>query len=226
MFTFLGCALLCFAAAHSVSDLVDFVNQHTGDDLIRWNQAVEDLKRWKLAEEDRLDALGRQHGHTSNTKDVHVPRMTNLIVNGNFETGVFTPWVKTSNGLNPGSPSIVDVVQNSVTSNLSWLLRIGTVSPNGGVYQDVSSTVPGASYTLKFDVYKTVTTGNFATIYANGVAVATVPTALSYDWVTFTSTFVATTSTTRIAVLAYNSPSFTRFDNFVLTQNPPEYGNE
>lgn len=75
------------------------------------------------------------------------PSATNLLTNGSFETGVFTPWV-TAGGV-AGSVKVNSVI---IPTNGTKLVEFNSSNTaNGGSVAQTFTTTPGLSYTLQFD---------------------------------------------------------------------------
>ncbi|MBH9576978.1 PEP-CTERM sorting domain-containing protein [Inhella proteolytica] len=135
----------------------------------------------------------------------------NLVANGDFQTGNFSGWTKS------GNTSLSDIIANTVTSNHSYVWRVGATG-SAAVISQFLSTVAGEMYTLEFDLYNTATSGAVAfTASFDGDLVFSTAN-LAYNWTHFTFTdLVADSDSTKLSFSGRNDPSFYRLDNVRVT---------
>ncbi|MFA9217980.1 MAG: PEP-CTERM sorting domain-containing protein [Sphingomonadaceae bacterium] len=135
---------------------------------------------------------------------------TELVVNGDFETGNFSGWTKS------GNISLSDVIANSVTSNHTFVWRSGATGSAAFISQNLTTTV-GYKYTLSFDVFNSATSAStFEADFAGTKVYEFSNQAQNWTHVTLTD-LVATGNSTELKFGARNDPSFTRLDNVSVT---------
>jgi PEP-CTERM motif len=139
---------------------------------------------------------------------------TELVANGNFETGTFTAWNLT------GNTGFSFIASDDYTSNTTFTWLGGAVGSFALLDQTIQ-TVAGRTYDLSFDVHNETTTGTQFTASFNGSQVYGF-TNEARDWNRITiKNLLATSNATSIQFGVRNDSDFIRLDN-VSVQAVPE----
>ncbi|MFN5857244.1 MAG: DUF642 domain-containing protein [Pseudanabaenaceae cyanobacterium] len=142
---------------------------------------------------------------------------SNLVTNGDFNTGNFSGWTKS------GNLSLLDVISN--TNNLpggSYHARFGSTGSPGIISQTLN-TIAGRSYTLSFFLRESGSGANRSSVVSVGgnTLFSFLPPANNVPWTSYSSNFTATSASTLLSFSFRNDPSFTRLDNVSVTENLP-----
>jgi hypothetical protein len=133
-----------------------------------------------------------------------------LVVNGDFETGNFTGWTKS------GNPNFSDVVATTTTSNHTFLWRSGAIGSLAYISQSLPTTI-GMRYDLAFDVFNSATENSIFEAYFDDVLVMSFAN-VTQNWTHFVlEDLLATDTSTELKFGARNDPSLIRLDNVSVT---------
>ena len=128
-----------------------------------------------------------------------------LVVNGNFETGDFSSWTQW------GDTSYSDVNQG--------VARFGPIVDFGGIYQDIA-TVVGQQYTFSFDLSMGQGTPNSFFANFGALEVMSYTDRGAFGWTHYSFDVTASDATSQIKFGFYNGPNFMYLDNVSVTATP------
>ena len=154
---------------------------------------------------------------SSSTGSSPPPSGSNLVGNGNFETGTFSNWTVGGNsGLTPSGQQI-DIETNGQGGS-TYAAKIGSMGADGTLSQTITTT-PGQTYTLSFWLQNEASgtqDNDFKAIW-NGQTLLSLTNAAHSGYTQHTYTVTATGSTSTLEFSAANVPSQWDLDNISLT---------
>lgn len=136
--------------------------------------------------------------------------VTNLVVNGDFETGSFAGWTVTSTGLNGASTTTITTVPAEVHTG-TYAAKLRTITPNVNTLAQTIATINARPYELTYWLRNsdnqgrvvdnlTVTSGTATTVYGDRP---------SFAYTQFTQYFVANSASSLISfAFQHTSPGF------------------
>ena len=142
-----------------------------------------------------------------------------LITNGSFETGDLTGW--TSQGWAVGSiftgfaKSASDGFFYATTGCVGDACINGTVDEQAYLFQDIP-TIPGEKYTLSFDFQSDEDPTELKVLFGGNTAFDLSGIGFQLAATTYTETFTASGTTTRLTFLGRDDPAFPVLDNIGL----------
>ena len=154
---------------------------------------------------------------SSSTGSSPPPSGSNLVGNGNFETGTFSNWTVGGNsGLTPVGRQI-DIETNGQGGS-TYAAKIGSMGADGTLSQTITTT-PGQTYTLSFWLQNEAsgTQDNDFNATWNGQTLLSLTNAAHSGYTQHTYTVTATGSTSTLEFSAANVPSQWDLDNISLT---------
>ena len=154
---------------------------------------------------------------SSSTGSSPPPSGSNLVGNGNFETGTFSNWTVGGNsGLTPVGRQI-DIETNGQGGS-TYAAKIGSMGADGTLSQTITTT-PGQTYTLSFWLQNEAsgTQDNDFNATWNGQTLLSLTNAANSGYTQHTYTVTATGSTSTLEFSAANVPSQWDLDNISLT---------
>jgi MYXO-CTERM domain-containing protein len=129
-----------------------------------------------------------------------------LVVNGNFETGDFSSWTQWGDM----SYSTVDGL---------GVAMFGPVGGFGGIYQDIA-TVVGQQYTFSFDMSMGAGTPNSFFANFGALEVSSYTDSGAFGWTHYSFDVTASDATSQIKFGFFNPPDFMYLDNVSVTATP------
>ena len=154
---------------------------------------------------------------SSSTGSSPPPSGSNLVGNGNFETGTFSNWTVGGNsGLTPVGRQI-DIETNGQGGS-TYAAKIGSMGADGTLSQTITTT-PAQTYTLSFWLQNEAsgTQDNDFNATWNGQTLLSLTNAAHSGYTQHTYTVTATGSTSTLEFSAANVPSQWDLDNISLT---------
>lgn len=159
----------------------------------------------------------------------------NLLVNGSFEAGAFVNQGNDTMSLGPGSTAITGwTVVNDTTAWIGPANPFGLSASDGGFFLDLTNyepgapfagmsqtiaTVPGATYSLAFDLGSSIAWGAPASIIASAAGASqgftSPPTGIDV-WTQEIMQFVATSATTTVLLQGASGFQYIGLDNAVV----------
>lgn len=137
---------------------------------------------------------------------------SNLVINGDFETGDFTGWEKKGRYISVGTSSYTG---SNHTANLG---TVGTVL--GSLAQGGLMTIPGMEYEFSFMLASSGGYPNEFRAIVNGVTLLNEVRGRGYSFTPYSFTFVADLLPTTIEFYARNDPGAFSLDNITVDLTP------
>ncbi len=145
----------------------------------------------------------------------YVPYSAPLVANPGFETGDFTGWGRTGTNAETFVVTNADFVHSG-----SYGAELGPVGAYGYLYQFLSPTVIGQTYTLSFWLENFGSGNNDFYIYWGENVVFDQPNSSAFAWSNIQLNLMATMPSTLLEFGFYNNPSFYGFDDVSVTPTP------
>jgi hypothetical protein len=144
------------------------------------------------------------------------PTGTNLVTNGDFETGSFSGWTQWGD---TSFTAVAGTFGGVAPHGGSFHAHFGPTGGLGGIYQDLTTTT-GASYTLSFWLAHPVTnSGTEWMVQVGGATLMDVHDAGGFGYAQFTFTFTATSTTTRLQFGFLEPPDYFYLDDVGVFAN-------
>jgi hypothetical protein len=135
---------------------------------------------------------------------------SNLVTNGDFETGSFSGWTQWGD---TGFTAVAGSFAGTAPHGGSYQAYFGPTGGLGGIYQDLN-TATGTSYTLSFWLAHPFTsTGTEWTVSVGGTTLMDVHDDGNFGYTQFTFTFTATSASTRLQFGFLEPPSYFFLDD-------------
>jgi hypothetical protein len=145
-----------------------------------------------------------------------LPTGSNLVANGDFETGSFSGWTQWGD---TSFTAVAGTFGGVAPHGGSFHAHFGPTSGLGGIYQDLNTTT-GASYTLSFWLAHPVTnSGTEWIVQVGGATLMDVHDTGSFGYTQFTFTFTATSTTTRLQFGFLEPPDYFYLDDVSVVAN-------
>ena len=217
-----------YSGAYPFSDMATYVAPSgatvfaTGS--IWWSWGLDDFGVPTIHSISRIDPTAQQITRNVLNRFASLPRNSNLIVNGSFETGDFTGWTATGNQ-KVGSATTTLPVRTVTDGTKCDIFNGGQTTPNG-VLSQTFATVPGAIYLLSFDFaaygYQTTLPEQIqVTVQGNGTILFSKLETINGQgtgtwWASRTYSFVANATST---TLTFTDASLNTFNTDILLDN-------
>jgi hypothetical protein len=137
----------------------------------------------------------------------------NLVNNGGFETGDFSGFTQFGNTGFTG-------VTSGAASQGSFGAEFGPVGSTGGISQNLT-TIAGESYLISFDLRNNGGTPNLFEVLFGSSQLFTATDSAPFSFTNFSTTAVATGSTTALSFSFRQDPDYFNLDNISVTRVAP-----
>jgi hypothetical protein len=141
----------------------------------------------------------------------------NLVINGSFETADFSGWTQVND---LSFTFVTDELAGGGPTEGLYHAAFGPTDPGGGGIIQQIATTAGGVYTLSFDLANLGGTPNAFGLFWDGSFVSIDFDVPAFDYITFTTSLIASGTDTSLGFIFYHDPSFWLLDNVTLSAVP------